>query len=85
MTLLSVAPFCGLIVVGSRQQPTITLDICHPLQAADHTQAAVVIAPAVSVTAFPAPPCGGRIGLPRIAALEGCATPPDPPPPKARV
>jgi hypothetical protein len=75
-------PSIGVIVISDRPGPTISMDICHPLQSFDSS-------PNVVLVARPAPPETGAKVLSRetlaqfVPILKSKLTEvPDPPPPK---
>jgi hypothetical protein len=80
--MIASLPSIGVIVISDRSGPSISMDICHPLQSLDSAPAAVPIA-------RPAQPARGTQILSHetfaqfIAVLK-CrfAESPDPPPPK---
>lgn len=80
--VMASTPSIGVIVISDRSGPTISMDICHPLQSLDSAPATVPIA-------RPAQPASGS----QILSHETCAQfipvlkcrfdeAPDPPPPK---
>ena len=81
--MIASLPAVGVIVIADRAGPTISLDICHPLQSLDASPGAVPIA-------RPAQP---EIGIQILAhetlaqlvpiAKSKFAETPDPPPPKS--
>ncbi len=75
-------PTIGVIVIADSSGPSITLDVCHPLQSLDTSSTLVLIA-------RPAPPkIDARIVSPETFAefaplpKDNLAETPDPPPPK---
>jgi hypothetical protein len=75
-------PSIGLIVIADRSGPSLTLDVCHPLQSLDTSSTVVLIA-------RPAPPeINATIISPEAfaefvpPAKDNPAETPDPPPPK---
>jgi hypothetical protein len=80
--MMASLPSIGVIVISDRSGPSISMDICHPLQSLDS-------APAVVPIARPAEPASGtRIlsheTIAQFVPVLKCrfAEPPDPPPPK---
>lgn len=80
--MMASLPSIGLIVIADRNGPSISMDICHPLQSLDS-------APAIVLIARPAQPeTGARVlSHERIAEFVpvlkcNFAESPDPPPPK---
>src|ERR1700722_6726836 len=80
--MMASLPSIGVIVISDRSGPSISMDICHPLQSLDSV-------PAVAPIARPAQPASGT----RILSHETFAQfipvlkcrfaeSPDPPPPK---
>jgi hypothetical protein len=80
--MLASLPSIGVIVISDRSGPTISMDICHPLQSLDSAPIAVPIARPAQ------PETGARILSPeRLAQFVPVLTSkfadaPDPPPPK---
>ena len=75
-------PSIGVIVIADRNGPSLTLDVCHPLQSLDTSSTVVLIA-------RPAPPeINATIISPETLAefvppaKDNPAETPDPPPPK---
>ena len=75
-------PSIGVIVIADRSGPSLTLDLCHPLQSLDTSSSLVLIA-------RPAPPeIDTTISAPETLAEfaplpeDNLAETPDPPPPK---
>lgn len=80
--MMASLPSIGVIVISDRSGPTISMDICHPLQSLDSAPSAVPIA-------RPAQPATGVriLSHERLAQLVPIleskpAEAPDPPPPK---
>jgi hypothetical protein len=80
--MMASLPSIGLIVIVDRSGPSISMDICHPLQSLDSAPAAVLIA-------RPAQPEMGTRTLShgtfaQFVSVLKCsfAESPDPPPPK---
>jgi hypothetical protein len=80
--MVASLPSIGLIVIVDRSGPSISMDICHPLQSLD-------TAPAIMLIARPAQPeMGTRIlsheTFAQFVPVLKCrfADSPDPPPPK---
>ena len=80
--MMASLPSIGVIVISDRSGPTISMDICHPLQS-------LVSAPSAVPIARPAQPATGAriLSHERLAqfvpVLTGkFADAPDPPPPK---
>src|ERR1700730_671965 len=80
--MIASLPSIGVIVISDRSGPTISMDICHPLQSLDSAPATVPIA-------RPAQPASGSQILSHETILQfvsvlKCrfAESPDPPPPK---
>ena len=80
--MMASLPSIGLIVMADRSGPSISMDICHPLQSLDSAPATVPIA-------RPAQPASGTQILSReifaqFVPVLKCrfAESPDPPPPK---
>jgi hypothetical protein len=80
--MMASLPSIGLIVIVDRSGPSISMDICHPLQSLDS-------APAIVLIARPAQPEMGRRILSHetfaqfVPVLKSkLAETPDPPPPK---
>jgi hypothetical protein len=80
--MIATLPSIGVIVISDRFGPSISMDICHPLQSLDS-------APAVAPIARPAQPASGtKIVTYEVAAefvpilKSKLADTPDPPPPK---
>jgi hypothetical protein len=80
--MIASLPSIGVIVISDRSGPTISMDICHPLQSLDS-------APAIVLIARPAQPEMGRRILSHetfaqfVPVLKSkLAETPDPPPPK---
>lgn len=46
--MLASMPSIGVIVVPAQSGPSLTIDICHPLQSADHSSAATLLARSAS-------------------------------------
>jgi hypothetical protein len=80
--MMASLPSIGVIVISDRSGPSISLDICHPLQSLDSPSSAVLIARPAS------PEIGARIPshqalAPFVPTLKSkFAEAPDPPPPK---
>jgi hypothetical protein len=80
--MMASLPSIGVIIIADRSGPTISMDICHPLQSLDN-------APGVVQIARPAQPgIGARIlsqeSLAQFVPIlkSKLAEAPDPPPPK---
>src|SRR5271154_604235 len=80
--VMASLPSIGVIVISDRSGPSISMDICHPLQSLDS-------APAVAPIARPAQPASGTKILSDEAAAQFVpvlkskfADTPDSPPPK---
>jgi hypothetical protein len=80
--MMASLPSIGVIVISDRSGPSISMDICHPLQSLDS-------APAVVPIARPAQPARGaqilsHEILTQFTPVLKCrfAESPDPPPPK---
>jgi hypothetical protein len=80
--MIASIPAMGVIIVADRSGPSISLDICHPLQSSDRS-------PGVAQIARPAPPEIGAAVLWHETRVQFVAFPksrlaeaPDPPPPK---
>ena len=80
--MMASLPSIGLIVIADRNGPSISMDICHPLQSLDS-------APAIVLIARPAQPAIGTRILSHETFAEFVpvlkskfAETPDPPPPK---
>ena len=80
--MMATLPTIGLIVIADQSGPSISLDVCHPLQSLDTSSTLVLIA-------RPAPPeidtrVVSRETLPNFVpiAKDTLADTPDPPPPK---
>ena len=81
VTMMASLPSIGLIVIADRNGPSISMDICHPLQSLDS-------APAILI-ARPAQPAMGTRTLSHETFAQfvpilksNFAESPDPPPPK---
>jgi hypothetical protein len=80
--MIASLPSIGVIVVSDRSGPTISMDICHPLQSLDSSPSTVLIARPAQ------PEIGGRIvsheSLTQFVPVlkSELAEAPDPPPPK---
>jgi hypothetical protein len=79
--MIASLPSIGVIIIADRSGPSISMDICHPLQSLDSAPAALIARPAspkiatqtLSLETFP------QFG----SILKGkLAETPDPPPPK---
>jgi hypothetical protein len=82
VVLAASLPSIGVIIISDRSGPSISMDICHPLQSLDSS-------PSVISIARPAQPdTGGRILSHEALALfvpvlkSKLTEAPDPPPPK---
>jgi hypothetical protein len=80
--MIATLPSIGVIVISDRSGPSISMDICHPLQSLDS-------GPAVVPIARPAQPASGTKILSYEVAAQFVpilnskfADTPDPPPPK---
>jgi hypothetical protein len=80
--MMATLPSIGVIVISDRSGPSISMDICHPLQSLDS-------GPAVVPIARPAQPASGTKILSHEVAAQfvpvlksKVADTPDPPPPK---
>src|SRR5580658_9222652 len=80
--MMASLPSIGVIVIADRSGPSISMDICHPLQSLETSSGTVLVA-------RPAPPAMGARILSRetlsqfVPILKGKLTEaPDPPPPK---
>ena len=80
--IMATLPSIGVIVISDRSGPSISMDICHPLQSLDS-------GPAVVPIARPAQPASGtkilsyEIAAQFVPILKSkFADTPDPPPPK---
>ncbi len=79
--MIASLPSIGLIVVADRSGPSISMDICHPLQSLDS-------APAILIARPSQPEMGTRIlsheTFSEFVPILKCnfAESPDPPPPK---
>jgi len=80
--IMATLPSIGVIVISDRSGPSISMDICHPLQSLDR-------GPAVVPIARPAQPASGTKILSYEVASQFVpilkskfADTPDPPPPK---
>jgi hypothetical protein len=80
--MIASLPSIGVIVISDRSGPSISMDICHPLQSLDSSPSAVLIARPAQ------PQIGGRIVSHETLAQfvpvlkTKLAEAPDPPPPK---
>jgi|SRR5271165_3955017 len=80
--MMASLPSIGVIVISDRSGPTISMDICHPLQSLDSSPSTVLIARPAH------PEIGGRILSHETLAQfvpvlkSKLAEAPDPPPPK---
>ena len=80
--MIASLPSVGVIVVADKSGPSLTMDICHPLQAGDRSSTAVPLA-------RPAPPISASDDASRetvcqlVPVLKGkIVVFPDSPPPK---
>ena len=79
--MMTSLPSIGLIVIADGRGPTISMDICHPLQSLDSAPAIVIARPAQ-------PEIGARVlshekfAQPVRVLKCSFAESPDPPPPK---
>ena len=80
--MMASVPSIGVIVIADRSGPSISLDVCHPLQSLETSSGAVLIA-------RPAPPAIGAEVVTHetlaqfVPILKSkLAEAPDPPPPK---
>lgn len=80
--IMASLPTIGVIVIADHNGPSLSLDVCHPLQSLDTSSSLVLIA-------RPAPPeIDGTIVSSETfqefipIAKDTLADPPDPPPPK---
>jgi hypothetical protein len=75
-------PTIGVIVIADRSGPSLTLDVCHPLQSLDTSSTLVLIArptpPELDATIASAESFAEFAPLPK----DNPADTPDPPPPK---
>ena len=75
-------PSIGVIVIADRNGPSLTLDVCHPLQSLDTSSTVVLIArpapPENNATIISPEPLAEFVPL----AKDNPAETPDPPPPK---
>src|SRR5260221_14353405 len=83
VTMLASLPTIGVIVVAEKSGPSLTMDICHPLQSADRSSSITLIARST-------PPLIDYDDVSRetlfqiVPVLKGkIVEPPDSPPPKA--
>jgi hypothetical protein len=80
--VIASLPSIGVIVISDRSGPSISMDICHPLQSLDSSPSTVLIARPAQ------PKIGGKIlsheALAQFVAVlkSKLAEAPDPPPPK---
>ncbi|HWN56963.1 MAG TPA: hypothetical protein VNO74_02620 [Methylomirabilota bacterium] len=75
-------PSIGVIVIADRNGPSLTLDVCHPLQSLDTSSTVVLIArpapPEINATIISPETIAEFVPL----AKDNPAETPDPPPPK---
>jgi len=75
-------PSIGVIVIADRNGPSLTLDVCHPLQSLDTSSTVVLIArpapPEINATIISPETLAELVPL----AKDNPAETPDPPPPK---
>ena len=75
-------PTIGVIVIADRSGPSLTLDVCHPLQSLDTSSSLALIArpapPEIDATIASAESFADFAPLPK----DNPADTPDPPPPK---
>ena len=75
-------PTIGVIVIADRSGPSLTLDVCHPLQSLDTSSSLILIArpapPEIDATIASAESFTEFAPLPK----DNPADTPDPPPPK---
>jgi len=75
-------PSIGVIVIADRNGPSLTLDVCHPLQSLDASSTVVLIArpapPEINATIISPETSAEFVPLAKDTPAEA----PDPPPPK---
>jgi hypothetical protein len=80
--MLASLPTIGVIVIADRSGPSLTLDVCHPLQSLDTSSSLILIArpapPEIDATIESQQTFAEFIPL----AKDNPADAPDPPPPK---
>jgi hypothetical protein len=83
--LMASLPSIGVIVISDRSGPSISMDICHPLQSLEMSSGTVLVARPAQ------PEAGAKIGSQETLAQfvpilkSKLAEAPDPPPPKRSV
>lgn len=80
--MIASLPAIGVIVIADRSGPSISLDICHPLQSMDSSTNLVLIArpapPEIDATIVSREMFAEFVLIPK----DNLADAPDPPPPK---
>lgn len=79
--MIASLPSVGVIVISERCGPTISMDICHPLQSLDSSPTIVAIAPAhpeIRAKILSRETIPQFVPIPKSKFAEA----PDPPPPK---
>ena len=81
--MVASLPSIGVIVISDRSGPTISLDICHPLQSLDSSTNLILIArprpPEVVATIVSREPFAEFVPIPKDSLADAL----DPPPPKS--
>ncbi len=80
--MMATLPIIGVIVIADRGGPSLSLDVCHPLQSLDTSCSLILIArpapPKINATIVSSETFPGFIPI----AKDTLADTPDPPPPK---